>query len=159
MLDEPCDMYLRIELGRTSPGVLPGYKPQPQCHLRNRTGLREGDCLFACTMLECATGAMGGYPIAVLTELLAAIGARPLHSRTIARSGFAAFNGLAHVFDPPTPTQRALMRVTTPAAPKTGVVDDRETEFESIVHVVPMGKGAPCLFKLAQTPPSLYRAS
>src|SRR6516162_2973823 len=71
-------------------------------------------------MLKCATGAIGGYPIAVLTELFAAIGARPLHSRTIARSGFAAFNSFAHVFDPPTPTQRALMRVTAPATPRPG---------------------------------------
>lgn len=63
---------------------------------------------------------MGGYLIAVLPELLAAIGACPLHSRTIARSGFTAFNDLAHVFDPPTPTQRALMRVTAPATPRPG---------------------------------------
>jgi hypothetical protein len=64
------------------------------------------------------------------------------------RSGFVAFNPFAHVFCPLPRTQRALMRVTTPAAPKTGVVDDRETEFEIIPHMVLMSNGVPCLFKL-----------
>ena len=41
-----------------------------------------------------------------------------MHSRTIVRSGFVAFNALAHVFRPLPRTQRALMRVTTPARPQ-----------------------------------------
>jgi hypothetical protein len=37
------------------------------------------------------------------------------------RSGFVAFNAFAHVLA--APTQRAFMKVTTPVAPKAGVVN------------------------------------
>jgi len=62
----------------------------------------------------------------------------------------------------PLPAQRALMRVTTPADPKTVVVDDQETEFQNILHMVPMGKGCGMLIrvganKIAKPVPSQLR--
>ena len=41
-----------------------------------------------------------------------------MHSSTIVRSGFVALNSPAHVFRPLPRTQRAVMRVTTPARPQ-----------------------------------------
>ena len=76
---------------------------------------------------------MGGYLIAVLPELLAAIGACPLHSRTIARSGFTAFNHLAHVFDLTYPNAAHSHESDGPGYPKAGVVSLRETELHNIL--------------------------
>jgi len=81
---------------------------------------------------RCDHGAVIRQPVP--QRIIEFVQSPPLHSRTIVRPGFGAFNKLAHVFSPLPRTQRALMRVTTPVAPKTGVVDDQETEFQNIPH-------------------------